>query len=160
MNADTTWTSVPNWYWRSFEVCIGVVAACIPALRPGYKTISAGITTYLSHRSSGKNSTSAPVNNGNPPSTTQGQKSTAQLKHDQAFGAAARSVSIEADRAQAYGAGEDDFAMNYLPGDKKTATQGIKKTTRIDVGATGRNGSPRSLDLGDVEGGLGNRDFV
>ena len=34
---DPTWASIPNWYWRSWEVFFGIVAACIPTLRPGYK---------------------------------------------------------------------------------------------------------------------------
>ena len=29
--------SIPNWYWRTWEVLFGVVAACIPTLRPLYK---------------------------------------------------------------------------------------------------------------------------
>jgi hypothetical protein len=50
--------------------------------------------------------------------------------------------------------------MNYLPGDKKTMNQGIKKTTTIDVAGTAAGGSERSLELGNIGGGLGNRDFV
>ncbi|KAI4131354.1 MAG: hypothetical protein LQ338_001239 [Usnochroma carphineum] len=34
---DTSWDSLPNWYWRAWEVFFGIVAACIPTLRPGYK---------------------------------------------------------------------------------------------------------------------------
>lgn len=33
---DPTWDSLPNWYWRCWEVFFGIVAACIPTLRPGY----------------------------------------------------------------------------------------------------------------------------
>ena len=54
----------------------------------------------------------------------------------------------------------DGFAMKSLPGDMKPANQGIKKTTRIDVAGTSAGGSQRSLDLGDVERGYGNRDFL
>ena len=68
-------------------------------------------------------------------------------------------MSAEADRAQEYGAGEEGFAMRYLPGDIKTADQGIKKTTTIDVNGRSAQGSQGSLELGDVERGLGNRDF-
>lgn len=50
--------------------------------------------------------------------------------------------------------------MNYLPGGLKTANQGIKKTTRIDVAGGNADGSQKSLDLGDVERGFGNRDFL
>lgn len=75
------------------------------------------------------------------------------------MGAAAQAISAEADRAQEYGAGEEGFAMNYLLGDMKTADQGIKKTTAIDVSGMSAQGSQGSLELGDVERGLGNRDF-
>ncbi|KAI4176176.1 MAG: hypothetical protein LQ343_001220 [Gyalolechia ehrenbergii] len=34
---DPSWDSLPNWYWRAWEVFFGIVAACIPTLRPGYK---------------------------------------------------------------------------------------------------------------------------
>ena len=72
-------------------------------------------------------------------------------------------MSAEADLASEYGVGEDGFAMNYLPGDMKTAEKGIKKFAKITNDSSGRsaNGSQRSLDLGDVErGGFGNRDFL
>ena len=83
-----------------------------------------------------------------------------QASYHPALGAAAQAVSIEADRAQEYGAGEDGFAMNHLPGDIKTADQGIKKTTRIEVAGRSVDESQRSLDLGEVESGFGNRDFL
>ena len=167
VNSDPTWESIDNWYWRSWEVCIGIVAACIPALRPGYKTVSAGIRSYLSHRSSRKSSDFALVESPDPSRTPANRKANAQhiarprAAYDPALGAAAHAVSAEADRAREYGAGEDGFAMNYLPGDMKTADQGIKKTTRIDVAGRSADASQRSLDLGDVErGGFGNRDFL
>ncbi len=47
--------------------------------------------------------------------------------------AATYTVSVEAARAQAYGAGEDGSAMQNLPGDRDTMTQGIQKTTTIDI---------------------------
>ncbi len=148
INSDPTWASVDNWYWRSWEVCIGITAACIPALRPGYRTVSAGITSYISRRSSHGTSDVGLVKGRNP--------------SDAAKADAAQAASSEADRAKRYGVGEDGFAMNCLPGDKKTADEGIKKTTRIDVEGTSasRNGSQRSLELGDVEKGYGSKDFV
>ena len=76
------------------------------------------------------------------------------------MGAAAQAVSAEADRAQEYGAGEDGFAMNYLPGDRKTADQGVKKMTGTNISGRSADGSQRSLELGDVERGFGNRDFL
>ncbi len=176
VNSDPTWESVDNWYWRSCEVCIGIIAACIPALRPGYKTVSAGIASYLSHRSSRRTSGSALVNTRNPSEALADQKPNAHSTHDQAylakqiahprasfdtaFGAAAQAASAEADRAKAYGAGEDGFAMNHLPGDKETGNQGIKKFTRIGVGGTTADGTRESLDLGDSGRGFGNREFV
>ena len=36
-NTHTAGLSIPNWYWRTWEVLFGVVAACIPTLRPLYK---------------------------------------------------------------------------------------------------------------------------
>ena len=36
-NAHIAGLSIPNWYWRTWEVLFGVVAACIPTLRPLYK---------------------------------------------------------------------------------------------------------------------------
>ena len=71
-------------------------------------------------------------------------------------------MSVEADEAQAHGEGEKGFAMNHLPGDKKTVDQGIKKTSDFHVGATDRNGSEKSLDQADLERGFpfGGRDFV
>lgn len=32
--------SIPNWYWRTWEVLFGVVAACVPTLRPLYKWLA------------------------------------------------------------------------------------------------------------------------
>ena len=33
---DATYTGIVNWVWRLFEVSIGIIAACIPTLRPLY----------------------------------------------------------------------------------------------------------------------------
>lgn len=163
VNSDPTWESVNNWYWRSWEVCMGIVAACIPALRPGYRIVTAGISSYLSHRTPRKSSDFALVDSSHPSHPPANREANAQhitspqASYDPALGAAAQAVSVEADRAQEYGAGVDGFAMNSLPGDMKPADQGIKKTTRLGTSA---DGSQRSLDLGDVERGFGNRDFL
>ena len=165
VNSDRTWESINNWYWRSWEVCIGIVTACIPALRPGYITVSAGIRSYLSHRSSRQSSDFPLVdtNKASQPRASQNPNAQhvtrPQASYDPALGAAAQAVSIEADRAQEYGAGEDGFTMNSLPGDIKTADQGIMKTITIEVAGRSAVESQRSLDLGDVERGFGNRDF-
>ena len=155
VNSDPTWESIDNWYWRSWEVCIGIVAACIPALRPGYKTVYAGIKSYISHRSSRKSSVLV-----DSPEANARHIARPQASYDPALGADAQAVSAEADRAREYGAGEEGFAMNYLPEDMKTADQGIKKTTRIDVSGRSAQGSQGSLELGDVERTLSNRDFL
>lgn len=42
---DPTWASIPNWYWRSWEVFFGIAAACIPTLRPGYMWLMSVIRT-------------------------------------------------------------------------------------------------------------------
>ena len=166
VNSDPTWDSVFNWYWRAWEVCIGIVAACIPALRPGYRTVSAGISSYLSHRPLRKSSDFALVDSHHPSHPPANREANAQhvaapqASYDAALGAAVQAVSAEADRAQEYGAGVDGFEMKALPGDIKPTDQGIKKTTRIDVAGTSANESQRSLELGDIERGFGNRDFL
>ncbi|MCJ1469741.1 hypothetical protein MMC07_008382 [Pseudocyphellaria aurata] len=38
--ADITYGGITNWYWRSVEATLGIVAACIPPLWPGYKWLS------------------------------------------------------------------------------------------------------------------------
>lgn len=34
---DITYGGITNWYWRTFEVQMGIIAACAPTLRPGWK---------------------------------------------------------------------------------------------------------------------------
>ncbi len=48
---DFTYGGIVNWYWRLFEVQLGIIAACIPALRPGYKWSRTKIRTYISSNS-------------------------------------------------------------------------------------------------------------
>lgn len=149
VNSDPTWASVDNWYWRSWEVCIGISTASIPALRPGYKALTSGINSYLSHRSFRKSTSGALVdqdNDSSKPGAFLGKIFHPQgASHKSALEAAAYTVSVEAGRAQAYGAGEEGFAMQNLPGDKATMTQGIQKTTTIDIDDTSAPGSQRSL---------------
>lgn len=38
--ADETYDGIINWIWRLFEVTIGIIAACIPTLRPLYRVLS------------------------------------------------------------------------------------------------------------------------
>lgn len=51
---DTSWDSLTNWYWRSWEVFFGIVAACIPTLRPGYKWLRARIRNRFTKLGSGE----------------------------------------------------------------------------------------------------------
>ena len=138
-------------------MCIGITAACIPALRPGYRTMTAAISSYISHRSQRKTSDIALVNTGDP-SHKRAHK--AEQNNDQAFRAAAQAASAEADRSKHLGAGEEGFAMNDLPGDMGTMDEGIRKFTRIDVDSTKADERQRSIELGDPDSVLGNRDFV
>lgn len=164
VNSDPTWDSVFNWYWRAWEVCIGIVAACIPALRPGYRTVSASISSYLSHRSLRKGSDFALVDSHHPSHPPANREANTQhiaaprASYDPALGAAAQAISTEADRAQKCGADVDGFAMKPLPGDIKPTDQGIKKIKTF--AGTSADGSQRSLELGDLERGFGNRDFL
>ena len=152
-----------NWHWRSWEVGIGVTAACIPALRPGYRTVVASLASYRSKRSSRKTSQNILNDLENPSGTSQEQG-------DSAYAAAAETFSAEADLAQAYGAGEDNFPMKSLPGDKKTADEGLKKVAQkgirktTDIGISGYTPEKsrerrESLDLGDEERSLRNIDY-
>ena len=36
---DSTWNGVPNWVWRTLEINFGLIAACFPAIYPGYRYI-------------------------------------------------------------------------------------------------------------------------
>ena len=38
--SDETYGGIVNWVWRLFEVTVGIIAACIPTLRPLYHVIS------------------------------------------------------------------------------------------------------------------------
>lgn len=50
---DPSWDVIPNWYWRSWEVFFGIAAACIPALRPGYKWLVGKIRNGFSKLGNG-----------------------------------------------------------------------------------------------------------
>ncbi|KAL8825941.1 MAG: hypothetical protein Q9191_004107 [Dirinaria sp. TL-2023a] len=50
---DPSWDVIPNWYWRAWEVFFGIAAACIPALRPGYKWFVVKIRNGFSKLGSG-----------------------------------------------------------------------------------------------------------
>ncbi|KAL9626857.1 MAG: hypothetical protein Q9204_006987 [Flavoplaca sp. TL-2023a] len=153
VNSDVTWASVTNWYWRSWEVSVGIVAASIPTLRPGWRVVSSSINTYLSHRFSRPETDEAsfikqPYNNNH------------QASHDTALEAATHTASNEAHEAQAYGIGEAGFTMKNLPGDVGTTTGGIRKTTTIDVDDGRPRSSERSSPFDNFWSGAKNKYFL
>ncbi|KAL8993933.1 MAG: hypothetical protein Q9169_005968 [Polycauliona sp. 2 TL-2023] len=162
VNSDPTWASVNNWYWRSWEVSIGIIAACLPPLRPGYKALTSGINSYLSHRSSHRSN--SPTLVGTEKSSSKPGSALAKIfhgrrgSHESGMEAAAHAVDVEANRAQVHGAGDDDFAMRNLHGDKKTTDQGIQKTTTIDIEDQSTSGSRRGLSRDEC--GQRTKDFV
>ncbi|CAL8584540.1 hypothetical protein XPA_010130 [Xanthoria parietina] len=165
VNSDPTWASVDNWYWRSWEVSVGIVAASIPALRPGWRFLSSTITTYLSHRSfrnadaetlvePGNRSKSASFIKQHPPDNSR------KTSHEAALEAAAHAASVQEHDAQVYGTGEGGFAMRNLPGDRGTAARGIRKTTTIDVEDGRSRSNDRSLASEDIGSGAKKKYFV
>ena len=48
-DATVTGLSVPKWYFRTWEILFGVVAACIPTLRPGYKWLLEKLQSHRWH---------------------------------------------------------------------------------------------------------------
>ena len=155
VNSDPTWASIDNWYWRSWEVSLGIIAACVPALRPAYKTLSASIASYRSTRKASDATLVAPTDNYNSSKMQRRQQPV------NAYSAAARAASDQAHRAEEYGVGDEGLAMNFLPGDKKFVNPGIKKTTEIDVSGTSAHGSQSSWEFGDLERRSSrNKDFV
>ena len=74
---DPTWGSIPNWYWRTWEVFFGIAAACIPTLRPGYKWLVSELRTRWTKPSDG---TSAPVTGPSVPSKWTPPKPSALMK--------------------------------------------------------------------------------
>ncbi|KAL9631607.1 MAG: hypothetical protein Q9204_004163 [Flavoplaca sp. TL-2023a] len=134
INSDPTWASVNNWHWRSSEVCIGIIAACIPPLRRGYKAFTSGINSYLSHRSLQKSSSRGLVESEKSPESAFAKIfRRGQASYESRLEAAVHAVNVETRRAQTHGAGDSDFAMQNLHGDKQTMDPGIQKTTRIDI---------------------------
>ncbi|KAL8919524.1 MAG: hypothetical protein Q9208_006716 [Pyrenodesmia sp. 3 TL-2023] len=162
VNSDPTWASVNNWYWRSWEVSVGIVAASIPALRPGWRVVSSSIKSYLSHLSVPEPGDETLVGPGHPshPKLASFIKQFRQTSHTPAVEAAAHTASVGAHEAQAYGAGEEGFAMRSLPGDKQTSAGGTRKTTTIDIEHKRSQSSQRSSVLADIEGGARNKYFV
>ncbi|KAI9666553.1 MAG: hypothetical protein M1821_004489 [Bathelium mastoideum] len=172
VNQDSTWESVPNWYYRSWEVNIGIIAACIPALRPGYRAVTTAVRSYASMRSSNRH-TSASHKRFHGPSDSDptvdakyvdGYEDKLHLAKELvmpgvqpdegAMNFARHEASVEADRARAYGGGDEGFAMGGLKGDLGTVEQGIKKTTWFDVD---RGSSTTHIERNHSESGLGSQ---
>ncbi|KAI9762869.1 MAG: hypothetical protein M4579_000222 [Chaenotheca gracillima] len=42
---DLTWGGIDNWAWRCIEVNVGIIAACIPTLLPGYRFVKHKVHT-------------------------------------------------------------------------------------------------------------------
>ena len=47
---DQTYGGITNWFWRLFEVNVGIVCACIPTLIPGFRWVIARFRGDLSHK--------------------------------------------------------------------------------------------------------------
>ncbi|KAL8846190.1 MAG: hypothetical protein Q9221_008701 [Calogaya cf. arnoldii] len=121
-----------------------------PELRPklGYKVFTSGTNSYLSHRSLRISSSGALVDSDKPSKPASAFVNLfrrGQSSHESGLEAATHTFEVEASRAQAHGAGGDDFAMQNLHGDKKTTTQSIQKTTTIDIEDKSAPGSQGGL---------------
>lgn len=162
VTSDPTWTSVYNLYWRAAEVNFGIIAACLPPLRPAYATTTSFLKSYLSRVSTKRSSTftrivegkSTKARSDEEPIVQRGTNAAQQITSP--LEAASHDASAEVDRARKYGIGEEGFEMKSIPGDRTSMDSGIKKTTRVDVEVS----SPRSLALGGGERGDDGTYFV
>ncbi|KAL8940868.1 MAG: hypothetical protein Q9216_002588 [Gyalolechia sp. 2 TL-2023] len=164
VTSDVSWDSVTNWYWRSWEVTIGIIAASIPTLRPGYRVVVSNISSYISRRSSRKPSTNAFDDFGPPSKSASSLPASSFTRHllnrpeqsyDPTLDNVARINLVEAGRAQPYAGSEDGLAMHFLPSDQKNQRPGKPKTTTSDVKDHSAAGSQRSLyseNVGSVQG--------
>ena len=162
VSSDPTWASIDNWYWRTMEVTIGITAACIPALLPGYRFLKNSIKSYYSHRSkSGKSTGMALFNSdrlfriptehkaSDPPLPAKAMT----MQQRPGLWAAANAASHEMDGANRNG-GCDTMPLRPLPGDKGTMTGGIKKMMMFGVSShdisheTRRSAAERDLERG------------
>ena len=130
---DPTWASIPNWYWRSWEVVFGIVAACIPTLRPGYKWLVGEVRTRFTKMRSGqtkmvedpRSKWSAPKPSASDPSKSSRVKKMTETSMNR------RSVTHEEDilplqnfepsiRAsmERYPRGDDDYSRAQYPRDE------------------------------------------
>jgi hypothetical protein len=157
INSDPTYDSIPNWYFRSWEVNIGIIAGSIPVLRPAWKTAAASIRSYSEKRSSNQIS--------DEPRTSISANDAAAFVKDLVhpspiasvpWQAAKHTATVEADRTATFG--EPDLYMRDLAGDFRPTEQGIKKTIEFEI--AGRSDSHSTSPSHDLEKGEVNRDFV
>lgn len=162
VNSDETWISVTNWHWRSWEVGLGIIAASIPTLRPGYRSVISNLNTFWSQRSLRRRSGDTHGNSSlHDPSFTKRLLNRTKTSRDPVVEVPARTAKSETGRARTYGDGNDSFAMQYLPGDQQIPPQAIRKTATMDIKQPGMPGSQRSfLESVSVESGEKHRDFM
>lgn len=102
-----------------WEVCVGIITACIPALRPGYKSVKIRIESYSRARSSATSSKT--VRKRSEPSHIGNAKALPMLPS-----AALRPDRSEANVVCTTATSEDQF---HLP----LQGYGIMRTTRVDL---------------------------
>ncbi|KAF6231633.1 hypothetical protein HO173_010165 [Letharia columbiana] len=122
---DPTWLSVPNWYWRTWEVLFGVVAACIPTLRPLYKWLVQEYTRLTSEKTPSKPATdqwSAPKPSVALPPKTYGAKFDESVLREedmlplQSFEGAGGSDNIEREVKQHAQERKTSETLDFKPG--------------------------------------------
>ncbi|KAI9692926.1 MAG: hypothetical protein M1822_004921 [Bathelium mastoideum] len=155
VNQDPTWESVPNWYYRSWEVNIGMIAASIPALYPGFKLLHSTVHSFVSARKSQRTGTQSTshkrLHDSNVDSTGKIADDFAEKAHlaskltypvmgreEEALRVTKHTTSVEGGRMALGGTEERN-----LRGDVEIGDRGIKKTTEFDVEGA-RSDSERS----------------
>ncbi|KAL9069517.1 MAG: hypothetical protein Q9157_006125 [Trypethelium eluteriae] len=145
VNQDSTWESIPNWYYRSWEVNIGIVAASVPAIYPGWKLLRSTVRSYISARRSQRGSGTAShkrlhdsPNVGANGKNVDEFEDKVHLASELTYPGMARdgdplrvarhTASVEVGGATVAGVEERN-----LRGDLETGNGGIKKTTHFDV---------------------------
>ena len=178
-NFDPTWEGVPNYIIRHWEICVGVIAACIPALRPGYCVVITSISTNCSlrHRSSfsqyhQSNSESGCVGRirakmeGKCEDVEEKAHLAKEISHPEpvardypATRAIAHLVSVQAGHAAEVVAGKEENPIEGTKGNSGTMEQGITKTTWFGTESEAESQN-QSLGDGDLERGECRREFA
>lgn len=164
---------------------MGITAASIPALRPGYRVVSTYISTYYSlHYGSGISSKPSGqrkpsdesddtlvARGAQPGRRTEDLEEQADLAqklthpgrvvpYDSAAHGAAHMASVQVDRAAEIGTGVEGFPMREMKGDVGTMEQGIKKTMWFGTESEPEESQTRSFGAGDLERGENGKRFV